>query len=264
LQALQKGRCAIDLCTEDKPQFSTFGSQNLAATAAIGAKSPQSPSRAFVGGNAVKAAVEWRERRAIGRRRAMRHSKDAFGFRRHLNSPGAVTALILFAVAVVAYAVFGARLSSVILGPRSATAAEILASIKSGDSHQWFELTEQPELVLTTQFSMVVHFEKRIVTFHLMRAPSAPELPISTMGENPTAPFDVWTCNPAESADDYGRGVSAALKQANLPMSESFMLCEAENTRTATRLSATLLLLWCLMVAIAGAHWLTVRLLRIR
>jgi hypothetical protein len=72
--------------------------------------------------------------------------KAAFGFKRRLVFPGVGTVLILVAFAVVAFAVFGTRLSSVIRGPRLATAAEIVASVKSGDSYEWFELTEQPEL----------------------------------------------------------------------------------------------------------------------
>jgi len=186
----------------------------------------------------------------------------AFVSERRLDSHGVVTALILFAIAVVAYQVFGTRLSSVILGPRLATAAEIIASVKSGDSQEWFELTEQPEPVLTTQFPINVKGQIRIITYHLMQAPSAPELPIGTAEANSTAPFDVWTCNLAKIADDYGRGVSAALKQANLPMLEPFMLCEAESTRTVTRLSAVYFVLWFLMVAIAGARWLTSGLMR--
>jgi hypothetical protein len=82
--------------------------------------------------------------------------KAAFGFKRRLNFPGVGTALILVVFAVVAFAVLGTRLSSVIRGPRSATAAEILASVKRGDSHEWFELTEPPAPVLTTQFQVTV------------------------------------------------------------------------------------------------------------
>jgi hypothetical protein len=186
----------------------------------------------------------------------------ASGFKRGLNSPDVRTALILVAFAVVAFAVFGTRLWTVIRGPQSATAAEILASVKRGDSHEWFELTEQPEPVLTTQFQVTVKGNTRIETFHLMRAPSAPGLPISTVAANPTAPFDVWTCNQAAFADDYGRGISAALKQANPPMSEPFMLCQAENTRVVTRLATVFLVLWFLIAAVAAARWLTFRLMR--
>jgi hypothetical protein len=163
----------------------------------------------------------------------------------------AIASSILVAFAVVAFAVFGTRVSSVIRGPRLATAAEILASVKRGDSYEWFELTEQPEPVLTTQFQVTVKGKTRIATFHLMRAQSAPELPISSVEANPTAPFDVWTCNHAAFADDYGRGISAALKQANPPMLQPFMLCEAENTRVVTRLAT--LLLWFLIAAVSRA-----------
>jgi hypothetical protein len=195
-------------------------------------------------------------------RRTLMPIKAAFGFKRHLNASSVVTALILLAFAAVAFAVFGIRLSSVIRGPRLATAAEILAAVKRGDSHEWFELTEQPEPVLTTHFQVTVKGRTRIATFHLMRAQSAPGLPISTVVANRTAPFDVWTCNDAALADDYGRGISAALKQANPPMLEPFMLCEAENTRVVTRLVTVYLLLWFLVAAVVVARWLTSRLMR--
>jgi hypothetical protein len=139
---------------------------------------------------------------------------------------------------------------TVIRGPRSATAAEIFASVKSGDGHEWFELTEQPEPALTTQFQYRVKGAIRIATVHLMRARSAPGLPISTLEANPAVPFDVWTCNLAEINDDYGRSFAAAIKRANPPLSEPFMLCAAENTRTTTQLSAGVLVLWSLFAAV--------------
>ncbi len=169
---------------------------------------------------------------------------------RSLKFRDVVAALVLFAVAVAAVPVFGPRLWTVIRGPRSATAAEILASVRSGDSHEWFELTEQPEPALTTQFQYRVKGEIRVATVHLMRARSAPGIPISTLEANPKAPIDVWTCNLAEINDDYGRGFAAAIKQANPPMLEPFMLCQSENTRATTRLTALYLVLWSLLAAV--------------
>lgn len=93
-----------------------------------------------------------------------------------------------------------------------------------------------------------------------MRARSAPGLPISTVEANRKAPFDVWTCNFAATDGDYGRGVSAALKQAGLSELEPFMLCEAENTRTVTRVVAAFTCIWLLVVARVVRRWLTFRL----
>jgi hypothetical protein len=189
--------------------------------------------------------------------------KAAFGFERRLNGLAVGSVLIFFSLAFVALADLGTRLSSIVRGPRLATAAEILASVKRGDSHEWFELTEQPEPVLTRRFQMRVKGETRTVEFHLMRAQSAPGLPISTMKANPTAPFDVWTCNHAALLDDYGRGVSAAIKQANPPMAEPFMLCEAENTRAVTRVVTAFVSILFIIIAAVVALVLPSRLKRL-